>query len=440
MKKISFHSTDTQLSKVLKNFHGYDLANMLDSMTEEQIVRILDLVNTNILIDIFNEYHAPDYLLDIVSDDLKKKILNNVETDELKYFFEEEERREKYFPYLSKIRKVVIQSLLKYDDDLAASIMTTDFITIKISTSIKDATKNTIKNSTESDYIDTLFIIDESDNYIGQIDIKDLIVARIENTLADILIDDRKTIDENTTIEEAIGIVQNYDLKAVPVLQGNKIIGIITQNDIYEELVEYQEETFNKLVQLPYSDRQTSVFKRVYTRLPWLLLSVVLNLLIASFLTIFQETLVAVIALALFQPMLLGMAGNISTQSLAVTILRLHEKEINHIPVPKKHIINEFLIGLINSAIVSVCTFLFVFILMSFLKFGDKTPIEIAFVVSISMFVSLVVSSFIGVFIPLLCDKFKIDPAAASGPVISTINDLFALFVYFGLATILFVL
>ncbi|MDR0831438.1 MAG: magnesium transporter [Bacillales bacterium] len=442
MRKINFHQTDTQFKKILSSFHGYDLAQLVNAVPNENKLRILTNLDTKKLIDVFNELANQKEILELLGNDLTKTILNNLETDNLKYLIaeEDEENQKKYLSLLPPIKKKIILSLLVYDEDLAASIMTTDFIKISNDSTVKKATNSVILKSKDNDYIDSVFVVDENDDFLGEIEIKSLIIARADVEFDSLIDKECKTIEDTASIEEAIKLVKDYDLKVLPVLKNKKLIGIITQSDIFEELVDYNEETFDKLSLIHDLSLETSVWKRIITRIPWLLASVVLNLLIATFLSIFEETMIAVIALALFQPMIMGMSGNISTQSLGVTILKIQQKDLNNIQVPKNHILKEFVIGFINSLFLSVIAFLFVFFIMQFIKIGTQTPLEMGFVVGVSMFVSLLVSAFIGSYIPLLCDKLKIDPAAASGPIMSTINDLFSLFVYFGLATILFLL
>ncbi|MDR2821996.1 MAG: magnesium transporter [Acholeplasmatales bacterium] len=441
MKQINFHLTDTQLRKILSTIHAYDLSIYFEEFDRDEKIRIISLLDKEKLNQLFIVLEDKIGLLDIIDDELKSKILNSLEKDELKFFISNEDPDlDKYYIYLTSINKKIIKSLLEYDADVAASIMTTDFLTIDISSSVTNATSAVIKKSKPNDYIDSIFALDSEDNYLGIINIKDLIILRKEESLLSIVDKDYPVIDDTVSIEGAITLVEDYDLKVLPVVKDKKIIGIITASDIYEELIESHEEDYEKLASIGDHKKEDSVITRVFNRLPWLLVSVVLNLIIAFFLSIFEDTLTTVIALALFQPMLLGMAGNISTQSLAVTILNLHEKEMKDINMPKKHLLNEFLIGVLNSIILSLLAFGFVFTLLSFTKFGNKEPIYVAFVVASSMFISLFVSAFIGAGIPMFFKKIGIDPAAASGPIMTTINDLFSLFVYFGFATIVFIL
>jgi magnesium transporter len=416
--------------------HGYDIANIIFDYSNKQINRILEHLETHKLIDTFNNVSDQKELLSVINDDLRKKILNNLEMDNLKYFIETS--GEEYLKDLTITKQKIIKSLLEYNADVVASIMTTDFITIKEETLRTPAINNIIYDSKDNDYLDSVFVVNAENKYLGQVEIRKLLTANAKQAVADLIDDTDRTIASDASIEAAIKLVKDYDLKVLPIIKEEKIVGIVTASDIYEELVEYHEETFDKISLIHDNDEKSSVMKRVRTRIPWLLLSVILNLLVASFLSIFEETMAAVVALALFQPMILGMSGNISTQSLAVTILKIHESEIENTKIKKTFLLKEFLTGCLNAVFIAVLAFGFVLMLSLFLPAIESSPFKLAFTVGISMLISLMLSAFIGAAIPLLCNKLKIDPVAASGPILTTINDLFSLFVYFGVATLLF--
>jgi len=187
-------------------------------------------------------------------------------------------------------------------------------------------------------------------------------------------------------------------------------------------------------------NESSNAFKRSFQRMPWLVISVLLNLVIAALLSVFEKTLVEVIALIMFQPMILGMAGNIGTQSIAVTILKLNQDELTGKHDEKKHIGKELSIGLLNSIAVGLGGFLISFAILSFINMGSHSPLLLALTIGVSLMGGMFISAAAGVFIPIILEKMKVDPAIASGPIISTLNDLFALLIYFGIATLIFLL
>jgi magnesium transporter len=444
MKKLNFKSSDELLKKTLKTFFAYDLAVLYPDLHRDEQKRLLSLINLDKLSDMFVELDYEDQidLLDLLEITRRKSLLKNLESDDLKEFFEEldDDLKEIYISYLPKIKAKTLHLLLQYDEDLAASIMTTDFILISQNESIKDATNKIITMSKDNDYIDTIYIIDDDKKIVGAIDLRQLIMARPQDRLEDIMLEDLHYVYEDESIEKAIQTVSDYDRNVIPVLdKDDHVIGIVTADDIFDEIIEDTEYDYQKMALLQDHDSQSTAFTRSKQRLPWLMIAVVLNLFIAVFLSIFEATLIEVTALVLFQPLILGMAGNIGTQSLAVTILGLHLKDIEIDKLPKKHVIKEIFVGLMNSFLLGIASFVFATIFLTILPASSsQLSYQIGFVVFLAVFVSMFISALIGVFVPIILTKFNQDPAAASGPIMTTINDLIALVIYFGVATIAF--
>ncbi|MFU8792397.1 MAG: magnesium transporter [Acholeplasmataceae bacterium] len=444
-RKLNFKHGDELLSQTIASVQSYDLAIIYPYLETIEKERLLSLIAMGKLTLMFVELSQSEQLeiLELLTFNKRKELLKTLENDDLKEFVEslEEDVQPSIMALLPKIKAKTIELLMTYDEDLAASIMTTEFIAINENVSIKDATNQIVTTAKDQDYIDTLFVVDQEKRLVGVIDLRDLIVARPSQSLIDIMNQDFHYVLEYESIEKAISKVRDYDRNALPVLdKQNRIIGIITADDIFDELIESSEEDYQKLALINDHENTSSALKRSSQRLPWLLIAVVLNLIIASFLSIFEATLIEVIALAFFQPLILGMAGNIGTQSLAVTILGLHLEEMEHQKLSKRHAFKEATVGLINSTVLGVMSALVVFGFLSILNIGVQRPIEIASVVGFAVFASMYISALMGVIIPLTLNKLDIDPSVASGPIITTINDIVALVIYFGVATIAFML
>lgn len=444
IKKLNFKHGDDQLKKDLKPLFAYDLALYYPLLDDVEKKRVLSLINLDKMTDMFVELDVIDQqdVLERLDIPKQKALLRNLESDDLKEFIEdvEEEQRPYIISLLSKVKAKTMSLLLAYDEDEAASIMSTDFLTISINHSIKEATDKVIKDSKETDYIDTLFVVDDSSRIIGLIDLKDLIMARSNSSLEKIMIDDFQFVYDNETIEKAIQTVVDYDRNVIPVLDSDDhVIGIVTADDVFDEIIEATEDDYQKMALLSDYEVSSSAFERTKQRLPWLMIAVVLNLLIASFLSIFEGTLEAVTIIVFFQPLILGMAGNIGTQALAVTILGLNKNEFDEKYMSKDHIFKEMLVGLLNSVLLGIAAFIFVTLfLVIFPAQTQILPYQMGLVVFAAMSVSMFVSSVIGVLIPMILHHHNQDPSTASGPLMTTVNDLVALVIYFGIATLVF--
>lgn len=433
---------DNQLKKKLTKMHALDIANLIKDASPDIRMRFINLMSLSKTSDVFLELPkeiARNYF-NLLSESHKKNFLNEFEMDDLKVFINSfDEMSQAYLINLLPIKKQrILQRLMSYDDEAIASIMTTEFITIDSNMTIKEATSFVINNVKDSDYIDSIFVT-SNQKLIGFLSLKDLISARPNDKLNDITYLTSKYLTLEDSIYQGFLKFKNYSLSVLPVLDDNlNILGIVTADDMLDEMIDEYEEDIEKMQAIGDYDIVSSASKRAFQRLPWLLVSVVLNLIIALFLSVFETTLEEVIALILFQPMILGMAGNIGTQSISVTILKLNQDELVDKVNLKKHLWKEISIGLLNSITIGLIGILISFAVLSFIKMGHHTPFDLSLTIGISLFGAMFISSLVGVFIPIVLNKFKIDPAIASGPIISTLNDLFALLVYFGLATLMF--
>jgi magnesium transporter len=444
MRRINFKSNDETLKKQLKKLYPFDIAELFPKFDEDDKVRLLHLLDIKRIAEFFVELDIEDQLnlFDLLEETYKKSLFKLLDTDDLKEFLSEikdEDIKQEMFPLMTKIKAKTIQLLMTYDEDHAASIMSTEYLTIDIDMTIKEATNEVITNSKDSDYMDTIYIIDKDKKLVGGIDLRDLIIARPNQNLEKLMNDDIQFVYDDDTIEKAIQTVKDYDRNVIPVLDHeNHILGIVTGDDIFDEIIEGYEDDYQKMALLGDYDESSGSFERSKQRLPWLMIAVVLNLLIASFLSIFEATLAEVTALVLFQPLILGMAGNIGTQSLAVTILGFHLEEFEDQEMHKKHVSKEVMIGFMNSLVLAILSFLFVYLFLNLIPTGEQPAIGIAYVVLIAVFASMFISAIVGVLVPMLFKRLGVDPAVASGPIMTTINDLFALVIYFGIATIMF--
>ncbi len=443
-KKINFKHSDESLKRTFKTFHAYDLAVLFEDLNHEERFRLIQLIDTAMLVDIFISFESVDQLefFDLLNVQKQKLLLRNLESDDLKEFIEEidsEEHKEEIINLLSAVKRKTIRLLLTYNENLAASIMSIDFMTVSRDMTIKEATTHVVTTSREQDYIDTIFVENLNKEIVGSIDLKQLIMTRGGKRIFEVMNEDVQFVYEYESIEKAIQSVKDYDRNSIPVLNRKKqILGIVTADDIFDEIVENTEDDYEMMALIHDHDSSLSAVRRSSQRLPWLMIAVVLNLIIATFLTFFEATLVQVTALILFQPTILGMAGNIGTQSLAVTILGLHLEEIDSKKKTRKHIFKEMNVGFINSLFLATAAFAFVTLFLTLVPTGQQDAMSIASVVFISVFSSMFIAGSMGVMVPLIFNHYHINPAAASGPIMTTINDLVTLIIYFGVATLVF--
>lgn len=448
MKKIKLTDNKNKIIKQLKTMHEQDIVFLLRGLNEKEAKQLINLIPLEMLDDVFLQLLARETPSFFGHLDVKKQrfLISEISAADFREIFSELSQKEQdiFYSFLSDQKKLELDSLLTYGDEVAGSLMQNEFLSLKSDFTIPVAMKYITANVHDSDYIDKLFITDENNKLVGKVYLKDLIIARKTDSFNDLIIKDLIIINENEPISDVTVKISNYDLNVVPVVSNdNTLVGIISANEAFEKLALSHETSVDKFLAVGDYEEDSSSWKKASQRLPWLLVSIVLNLVIAVILSAFSNTLETVKALILFQPMILGMAGNIGMQSIGVTILKLHLDKNFTKEESKLHIKKEIYIALLNSFIVGIIGFFLSYIFLEIAGFDTSATLAnsyIAIVISISLFLSMILSATFGVFIPLLLTKLKIDPAIASGPVISTINDLVALAIYFGMATLMILL
>lgn len=312
-------------------------------------------------------------------------------------------------------------------------VMNTHILTLSPTMDVKDAMKKVVKQSNDDTLIDILYVT-QDDQLVGVLDLKELIIARSPITVEEVMRKNYHFVFEDDPVSKAIDTVQKYDRNMIPILSKTKtLLGVITAEMALDLLAEETLEDYHKLASLNEYDVHSKPLIRSKKRLPWLLLLLGLSLITASVLSFFEATLQTVIILVLFQPMILDSAGNISTQSLAKAILVINEDPDADM---KPFIIKELLIGLMNSTFLALVGFTFSFIFLW--VFQSQNPnVMVSFTVGLALFVALLVGAVTGAFVPMILRKMKIDPSVASGPFMTTLNDVIALTIYFSLATLI---
>ncbi|MDY0277343.1 MAG: magnesium transporter [Acholeplasma sp.] len=444
-KKINFNKSDLQIAKQLSNMHALDIANELYDYDDEKKHLIIKLMPISKIDDVFALLDVEEALDFFKSLDKIKKhaLLSDLSAADLKPLFEEfeEEDKESFLNELTVEKKTELAMLMHYDETKAASVMRSDYLVVKENILVSEAMKNIIGDVEDNDFIDSIFVVNDQNVLIGLIELRELIIARKNDEISSLINHKFEFVYDTDEVSKAIAKIMDYDINLIAVLNKDKeIMGIITADDVFEEMAQDYESNIDKFVAVGEFDEDSGPLRRVYQRLPWLLVSIVLNLLIALFLSVFSETIDTITALILFQPLILGMAGNIGTQAIAVTILALHKNTHDTKEKIRKHIRKEVFIGIINALIIGILGFVLSWVYLSLSNFDSDKNLNMVFLslaIGLSLFFSMLLSAGFGVLIPIALSKMKVDPAAASGPVISTINDLVALLIYFGLATLI---
>ncbi len=440
IKKIK--NKDDFKEQILK-FHPYDVASIFDSIEESDRQKLYRLLSPEEFADIFEQIgveEAAEYIKEM-DEDFAISLMEEVDNDDaadIIQAIDDDEIQKSIKDSLSREKTESVDELSKYHSSLAGSIMTNSFIAVKSGITVKDAMKEVVVQAPDAEVVNDIFVVNDLNELEGVISLADLIIARGHVMISDVVKPHFKFVKTRDDMDYVLSVIRDYDVNTVPVINtANKLRGVITVDDALDELIEAKDSDYAKLAGLTDSDFQGDSEKITYSvrkRLPWLVILLLVGMLVSIVISGFQDTLNALPILALFMPLILGLAGNGGTQALAVTVRKLSDTSFETDKKVFQHLFRELRIGALNGLLVGI----FAYFVVSVLLFigGTDANQSIAIVVACAAGVALTASTLAGAGIPILISKLKIDPAVASGPFISTLNDLIAVLVYFGLATL----
>ncbi|MDD6233798.1 MAG: magnesium transporter [Lachnospiraceae bacterium] len=431
---------ENELVDRISDYHDNDIAEALTKLDKEERVKVYYAMGAERMAEIFAYLDdAEDYLRELPMESVAK-VISEMDSDDAVDVLEDmdDSTRHRIVEMLDEDAGDDVRLLLSYDDDEIGSCMTTNFIVIHNNLTIKQAMHELVKQAGDNDNISTIYVVDDNDKFYGAIDLKDLIVARENDNLEDLISRSYPYVRTREKISECIEELKDYAEDSIPVLLENgKIAGIITAQDIVEAVDDEMGEDYAKLAGLTSEeDLNEPTLLSMKKRLPWLIILLFLGMGVSSVVGIFEEVVAVLPVVMCFQSLILDMAGNVGTQSLAVTIRVLMDENLT-VAQKLKLVVKEMKTGFLNGVCLAVMSFLFLGLYIHFFrKYDIGHSFLIAACVGVSLIVAMVISSLVGTVIPIFFKKIKVDPAVASGPLITTVNDLVAVVVYYGLTWI----
>lgn len=425
------------------NYHAGDLADCFEHFTKDDRERLYRILEVQELADVFEYLDNTAVYFSELPLRKKTEVLTCMEADRAAALLRQMSRSEKnsLIDLLPKEVKKDIALLDSFDEDEIGSKMTTNFVKIQLGSSIKKAMESLIAQAAENDNISTLYVVDQEDTFCGAVDLKDLIIARENTELEDIVATSYPYVYASELVEDCIERLKDYSEDSIPILDNdNKLLGVITSQDVVQVVEEEMGEDYAKLAGLASEEELSEpVRQSVRKRLPWLVVLLGLGMVVSGVVGVFEGVVAQMTIVMCFQSLILDMAGNVGTQSLAVTIRVLMDEKLTG--YQKWMLIwKEVRIGLINGCILGVLSFGAVGAYLWGIKGNDSGfSFAVSGCIGISLVLAMVISSISGTVIPLFFKKIKIDPAVASGPLITTVNDLVAVIAYYGLAWLLLI-
>ena len=446
---LSNNSSDV-IKEELSNYHYSDIVDVLEELTKEERLKIYEIIGEEETAELMAYYDDPEVYLKELSIDEAVDLIELMDTDDavdvLNEF--EESDKEKIIELLDEEIQESVKMIESYSEDEIGSYMSDNFITISKDSTIKSAMKQMIDMAGEHDNIYTLYVTDNN-KYYGAVSLRDLITARKDDSFEDLIKTGYPSFYDTDIMSECLEKIKDYSENSIPVIsKDNEILGVLTTDSLVEATTDEFEEDYAKFAGLSEEEEMDeSVGKSIKKRIPWLIILLFMGLLVSSVIGIFEGVITQVPIIVFFQSMVLGMAGNVGTQSLAVTIRNISNEDLkNDAKKQRKNILKELRIGTFNGLLIGLISFVFisVYLLITKANIHPETAFSIidcaitAGIIGVSMMLSIIISSVIGTVFPLLLSKMKIDPAVASGPFITTLNDISSVVIYYGLAYLLF--
>lgn len=445
---IESNKTDDEKKNLILQYHESDIADALENLNKDQRLKLYHILGEENVSDIFAYLDNVADFVEELSQEKAADIIELMDSDDAVDVLEElgEEERKEIVSLMEADSIEDIQLINQYDEDEIGSKMTTNYILISKTNTVKTAMKKVIREAAENDNVSTIFVEDEYHHFFGTLDLRDLIIARENDDLVSLMKQNYPYFYANEMVGDCIGRLKEYALDSYPILNGkNEIIGAVTSDDVVEVLDEEMADDYAKLGGLTEEENlNESVFKSIKKRLPWLIALLFLGLLVSSLISGFESVVATLPMIVFFQSLILDMAGNTGTQSLAVTIRLISTEETKKRDLWRV-CFKELRVGFLNGLILSILAFLFVFLFLFITKqsiasdtYNILEATKASSIVGISLLCAMTLCSLIGCAVPIFFMKIKIDPAVASGPFITTINDIIAVLIYYGLAYLLF--
>ncbi len=424
-----------ELRKRVIDSYPYDVAKCIQELEFKEINYLFKCLDIKVIASIleYMEVNEVVMLFEQMKDNDVALILINMETDDAIDIIKSlsKEKKSRISLFIPKKKLAYMKELASFNEDEAGSIMTNNYFVVSENSNVPTIMEKLIKECSEKEVIDTIFVINEKNELKGLIDLKQLIIARKDTDIKSIINTKFISCQVHSKIIYVAQTLKQRSLLVLPVLENKVLKGIITIDDIIDFVDDDIKDDYDKLAGLS-GENDTKILNVFKSRIPWLCILMILSFIISTILGLFEEIIASATILVFFQTMILDMGGNAGTQSLASSVIELSNRS------KQKKLGKEMLSGLIIGIILGCCSFVVTFLFM-LIKGNIAHPVIIAFVIGLSMLCGIFISNLSGFLIPKLLYKLHIDPAVASGPFISTINDAMGVIIYYSIAYIILI-
>ena len=437
VKDIEQHienKNDAELTALFEDVHYADIAEIINELDDDEATYLIKLLDSDKTSDILTE----------LDEDIREAILGNLSSQEIASELEEldtddaadiigELPKEQVQDVISKIEDREhakdIVDLLRYAENSAGGLMAKELVKVNENWNVLTCVKEMRAQAENVTRVHSIYVVDDEDKLKGRLSLKDLLTTSTKTHIKDVFIKNVDSVNVNEDPEEVARIMSKYDLEAIPVVDEiGRLVGRITIDDIIDVIKEEAERDYQMAAGISQGvEADASIWELTRARLPWLILGLFGGAAAAVIMGGFEEMFRAYTVLFLFTPLIAAMAGNVGVQSSAIIVQGLANDDIKG--SIGNRLIKEMLLALLNGFILSCLLLVFTWVWK-----GDFLT---SLAISISLIAVIVVAGFIGTFVPLFLHKRGIDPAIATGPFITTSNDIFGILIYFSIAKLI---
>ena len=430
---ISNHS-DSRLLRMMEEIHYADVAEIANELSEEQATYLIKLLDSDKTSDVLTE----------LDDDVREAVLNNLSSKEIAEELDELDSDDAA-DIIAELPDDIVQQviseiedrehaqdivdLLKYPENSAGGLMAKELVKVNENWNVLTCVKEMRAQAENVTRVHSIYVVDDDERLLGRLSLKDLLTTSTTTPIRDVYISKVDSVNVNEDPEEVAKIMSKYDLEAIPVTDNlGRLVGRITIDDIVDVIREEADKDYQLAAGISQSvEADDSIWDLTRARLPWLFLGLIGGVGAAAIMGGFEEMISKHAILFFFTPLIAAMAGNVGVQSSAIIVQGLANDDLKG--SVSNRLIKEMLLAALNGVILAIILLVFTWIW--------KGNFPTALAISISLIAVIIVAGIIGTFIPIFLDKRGIDPAIATGPFITTSNDIFGILIYFWIARII---
>ncbi len=434
-KELIDANNSKEVKKLLNELHYADIADIVDELDFNRALFILNLLDSETTADILTE----------LDDDTRERVLKSLSSKEIAQNIEELEtddaadiigelsdrKKQEVIDHIEDVDHAKdIVDLLRYEEDTAGGLMAKEFVEVNENWTNLRCVKEMRKQAQELEKVHIIYVVDDNQKLIGILPLKSLLTTSAKTPVKEIYEDKAVAVKVNDKGEDVAQIMQKYDLVVLPVVDDlGVLVGQITIDDVVDFITEEAEKDYQMAAGISEDvDSDDSVLKLTRARLPWLLIGMVSGTFAASMITDFQTVMKTAPALVMFIPLINSSAGNVGVQSSAIVVQSIANKSFKGKLLT--HIAKQLLVGLLNGAVLATIVF-------GLSQFFFHIDINISITIAIALTTVIINAAVIGTIVPIILNKLKIDPAVATGPFVTTSNDIFGILIYFMVAKLM---